>query len=147
MAKNKNKKSSKGKVAGGVGAVAVVAIAALLFGKDFGLGLGDGFGLGEGKDSKPVSSEVKEDTEEVKDEIKEEVKEENKEKKTVVIEVKQDKYFIGEAEKSLADIEALLTGEEVANTSFVLESNYAATKEWDEIKALFTQYEVDVAEQ
>ena len=78
---------------------------------------------------------------------KEEVKDENKEKKTVVIEVKQDKYFIGEVEKSLADIEAMLTGEEVANTSFVLESNYAATKEWDEIKALFTQYEVDVAEQ
>lgn len=144
MAKNKNKKSSKGKVAGGVGAVAVVAIAALLFGKDFGLGLGDGLGFGDGKESKPVSSEVKE---EVKDEVKEEVKDENKEKKTVVIEVKQDKYFIGEVEKSLADIEAMLTGEEVANTSFVLESNYAATKEWDEIKALFTQYEVDVAEQ
>lgn len=143
MAKNKNKKSSKGKVAGGVGAVAVVAIAALLFGKDFGLGLGDGLGFGDGKESKPVSSEVKEDTEEVKDEVKDE----NKEKKTVVIEVKQDKYFIGEVEKSLADIEAMLTGEEVANTSFVLESNYAATKEWDEIKALFTQYEVDVAEQ
>ena len=144
MAKNKNKKSSKGKVAGGVGAVAVVAIAALLFGKDFGLGLGDGLGFGDGKESKPVSSEVKE---EVKDEVKEEVKDENKEKKTVVIEVKQDKYFIGEVEKSLADIEAMLTGEGVANTSFVLESNYAATKEWDEIKALFTQYEVDVAEQ
>lgn len=144
MAKNKNKKSSKGKVVGGVGAVAVVAIAALLFGKDFGLGLGDGLGFGDGKESKPVSSEVKE---EVKDEVKEEVKDENKEKKTVVIEVKQDKYFIGEVEKSLADIEAMLTGEEVANTSFVLESNYAATKEWDEIKALFTQYEVDVAEQ
>lgn len=143
MAKNKNKKSSKGKVVGGVGAVAVVAIAALLFGKDFGLGLGDGLGFGDGKESKPVSSEVKEDTEEVKDEVKDE----NKEKKTVVIEVKQDKYFIGEVEKSLADIEAMLTGEEVANTSFVLESNYAATKEWDEIKALFTQYEVDVAEQ
>ena len=147
MAKNTNKKSSKGKVAGGVGAVAVVAIAALLFGKDFGLGLGDGLGFGDGKNSKPVSSEVKDDAEDVKDEVKEEIKEEDKEKKTVVIVVTQDKYLIGEEEKTLADIEALLTGEEVSNTIFVLENNYAATKEWDEIKALFTQYEVDVAEQ
>lgn len=145
MAKDK-KKGKKGKVVGGVGVVAILALLAFFGGK--GLGLGGGGGLGLNKDSnvnadaENKQDEVKEPVEDVQEELPEE-----KETVTVSIEVKQGQYLIDGAEKSLADIEALLTAENAADTSFVLVDNYAATKAWDEAKALFTKYEIDVVEQ
>ncbi|MBQ9768486.1 MAG: hypothetical protein IJW37_10325 [Lachnospiraceae bacterium] len=136
----------KGKVAGGVGAVAVLAIAALFAGKGLGFGFGDGSGTGTG-DGENVS--VNADVTETPDEEKNvtEVPKEDADTVTVTIEVKQAQYLIDGAEKTLADIEALLTAEDAANTSFILVDNYAAAKEWDEIKALFTEYEIDAVEQ
>ena len=145
MAKNK-KKSKKGKVAGGVGVVAILAVLALFGGK--GLGLGGGGGFGTGKDA-DVSSDAESRQEEVNNPV-ENQKEELPEEKvtgTVSIEVKQGQYFIDGEEKSLTDIEALLTAEDAKETSFVLVNNYAAAKAWDEVKALFTEHGVDVAEQ
>lgn len=145
MAKNK-KKGKKGKVVGGVGVVAILAVLALLGGK--GLGLGGGGGLGLGKDAN-VNSDAENQTDEEKEPVENPQEElpEEKETKTVSIEVQQGTYLIDGVEKSLAEIEALLTAENAADTSFVLVDNYAATKEWDEIKALFTKYELDVVEQ
>ena len=145
MAKDK-KKGKKGKVVGGVGVVAVIAALALLGGKGLGLGGGGGLGLGNdasvNSDAENKQDEVKDPVENVQDELPEE-----KETATVSIEVKQGQYLIDGAEKSLADIEALLTVEDAAETSFVLVDNYAATKAWDDVKALFTKYEIDVVEQ
>ncbi len=142
----KNKKSKKGKVAGGVGIAAVIAALALFGGN--GLGLGGGGGLGFGKDAN-VNSDAQNQQDEVKEPVenpKEELPEE-KEETTVSIEVKQGQYLIDGAEKSLAEIEALLTAEDAKDTSFVLVNNFAAAKAWDDVKALFTEYEIDVVEQ
>ena len=141
----KKKKSKKGKVAGGVGILAVIAVLGFFGGK--GLGLGHGGGLGFGKASN-VSADADSKQNEEKDPV-ENPQEEQKEtdKTTVTIEVKQGLYLIDGAEKSLGDIEALLKADNVAETSFVLVDNYAATKAWDEVKALFTEYEIDVVEQ
>ena len=141
----KKKKSKKGKVAGGIGAVAVLALLAFFGGK--GLGLGSGNGLGFGKDA-DVSADADSKQNEEKDPV-EDPQEEQKETNgtTVTIEVKQGQYLIDGEEKSLGDIEALLTADNVADTSFVLVDNYAATKTWDEVKALFTEHEIDVVEQ
>lgn len=141
----KNKKSKKGKVVGGVGVVAILAALALLGGK--GLGLGGGGGLGLGKDTN-VNSDAEKQQEEQKDPVEnqEELPEE-KETKEISIEVKQGQYLIDGVEKSLADIEALLTAENGAENSYVLVNNFAAAKAWDEVKALFTEYEIDVVEQ
>lgn len=136
------KEKKKGKVVGGVGAVAVVAIVALLAGKGFGLGGGTGTGEGEKQN---VNAETENTVDEEKD-VVEDKKDETIET-TVTIEVKQGQYLIDGEEKTLAEIEALLTGENAANTSFVLEDNYASTKAWDEIKALFTEHEIDAVEQ
>lgn len=136
------KEKKKGKVVGGVGAVAVVAVLALLFGKGFGLGGGTGTGDGE---KQSVNSEAENTVDEEKDVVED--KKDTADAVTVTIEVKQGQYLIDGAEKTLAEIEALLTGENAANTSFVLEDNYASTKAWDEIKALFTEHEIDAVEQ
>ena len=136
------KEKKKGKVVGGVGAVAVVAVLALLFGKGFGLGGGTGTGDGE---KQSVNSEAENTVDEEKDVVED--KKDAADAVTVTIEVKQGQYLIDGAEKTLAEIEALLTGENAANTSFVLEDNYASTKAWDEIKALFTEHEIDAVEQ
>ena len=145
MAKNK-KKSKKGKVAGGVGVVAILAVLALFGGK--GLGLGGGGGLGTGKDTN-VNSDAENQQEVEKNPVENRQEElpEEKDAVTVSIEVKQGQYIIDGAEQSLADIEALLTAENAKETSFVLVNNYAATKAWDEVKALFTKHGIDVAEQ
>ncbi len=146
MAKNK-KKGKKGKVAGGVGIAAVIAALALFGGKGLGLG-GGGLGLGVGNDTK-VNSDAQNQTDEEKEPV-EEKKDETQEEKDagkVSIEVKEGQYLIDGAEKSLEDIEALLTAEDAANTSFVLVNNYAAAKAWDEVKALFTKYGVAVTEE
>ena len=144
----KNKKSKKGKVAGGVGIAAVIAALALLGGKGLGLGGGGGLGLDLGKDTN-VSSDAENQTDEEKEPVenKQEELPEEKETKAVSIEVKQGQYLIDGVEKSLADIEALLTAEHAAETSFELVDNYAAAKAWDDVKALFTKYELDVVEQ
>jgi len=147
MAKDK-KKGKKGKVVGGVGIAAVIAALALLGGKGLGLGNGGGLGLGVGNDTK-VNSDAQDQTDEEKEPV-EEKKDETQEEKDAVkvsIEVREGQYLIDGAEKSLADIEALLTAEDAANTSFVLVDNYAATKAWDEVKALFTKYDIAVTEQ
>ncbi len=143
----KNKKSKKGKVAGGVGIAAVIAALALFGGKGLGLGGGGGLGLDFGKDAN-VNSDVQNPQDEVKEPVenKDELPEE-KNQTTVSIEVKQGQYLIDGEEKSLADIEALLTAEGVKDTSFVLVNNFAAAKAWDDVKALFTEYEIDVVEQ
>ena len=142
----KNKKSKKGKVVGGVGVVAILAALALLGGK--GLGLGGGGGLGLGKDAN-VNSDAENQQEEQKEPVenKQEELPEEKETTEVSIEVKQGQYLIDGVEKSLADIEALLTAENGAENSYVLVNNFAAAKAWDEVKALFTEYEIDVVEQ
>lgn len=145
MAKEK-KKGKKGKVVGGVGAVAVLALLAFFGGKGLGLGGGGGLGLNKdanvNADAENKQDEVKEPVEDVQEELPEE-----KETVTVSIEVKQGQYLIDGAEKSLEDIEALLTAENAADTSFVLVDNYAAAKAWDDVKALFTEHEIDVVEQ
>ena len=144
----KNKKSKKGKVVGGVGIAAVIAALALLGGKGLGLGNGGGLGLGVGNDTK-VNSDAQDQKDEEKEPV-EEKKDETQEEKDAVkvsIEVREGQYLIDGAEKSLADIEVLLTAEDAANTSFVLVDNYAATKAWDEVKALFTKYDIAVTEQ
>lgn len=140
----KKKKSKKGKVAGGIGILAVIAALGFFGGK--GLGLGGGGGLGLGKD---VNVNADADKQDEKDPVENKQEEQQTEKDvvTVSIEVKQGQYLIDGAEKSLADIEALLTAEDAADTSFVLVNNYAATKAWDEVKALFTEYEIAVTEQ
>lgn len=145
MKKNGKK---KGKVAGGVGAVAVLAIAALFAGKGLGFGFGDGSGFGTGDgdgDKVSVNADVDKTVDEEQDVVEE--KKDEAGIVTVTIEVKKAQYLIDGEEKSLADIEALLTAEEASNTSFVMVDNYAATKEWDELKALFTEYEIGVVEQ
>ena len=144
----KNKKSKKGKVAGGVGIAAVIAALALFGGKGLGLGGGGGLGLDLGKDSN-VSSDAENQTDEEKETVenKQEELPEEKETKEISIEVTQGQYLIDGAEKSLADIEALLTAENGAENSYVLVNNFAAAKAWDDVKALFTEYEIDVVEQ
>lgn len=143
MAKDK-KKGKGGKVAGGVGIAAVIAALALFGGKGAGLGLGGGLGLGKGNDTQ-VSSEANNQKEEEKEPVEEKKEETNAAK--VSIEVKQGQYLIDGAEKSLEEIEALLTAENAGNNSYVLVDNYAATKAWDEIKALFTKYNIAVTEE
>ncbi len=149
MAKNKSKKKGK-KVAGGVGVVAVLAAILFFGGRGLGLGGGGGFGFGKdvsvNSDAENQTEDENEPVEEKKDEVPEE-KPSDETVATVLIEVKQGQYLIDGAEKSLADIEALLTAEDAANTSFTLENNYASAKAWDEIKALFTRYEIAVTEQ
>ena len=147
MAKDK-KKGKKGKVAGGVGIAAVIAALALFGGKGLGLGNGGGLGLGVGNDTK-VNSDAQNQTDEETDPVEEKKDETQEEKGTekVSIEVKQGQYLIDGTEKSLADIEALLTAEDAADTSFVLVDNYAASKAWDEVKALFTKYDIAVTEE
>ena len=142
----KNKKSKKGKVVGGVGIVAILAALALFGGKS--LGLGGGGGLGLGKDAN-VNSDVESSKDEEKEPVENKQEELPKEKETkeISIEVKQGQYLIDGAEKSLADIEALLTAENAGETSFVLVNDYAAAKAWDDVKALFTMYEINVVEQ
>jgi len=145
MAKDK-KKGKKGKVVGGVGVVAILAALALLGGK--GLGLGGGGGLSFGEDTN-VNSDVQNPQDEEKEPVEKPQEElpEEKETVTVSIEVQQGQYLIDGTEKSLAEIETLLAAENAADTSFVLVDNYAAAKAWDEVKALFTKYELDVVEE
>ena len=135
-------------MAGGLGIAAVIAILALLGGKGLGLGGGGGLGLGIGNDTN-VNSETEKQTDEEKEPVEEKQDETQEEKDAakVSIEVKQGQYFIDGVEKTLADVEALLTAEGAANTSFVLVDNYAAAKAWDEVKALFTKYDIAVTEQ
>lgn len=136
----KNKKSKKGKVAGGIGIAAVIAALALFGGK--GLGLGGGGGIGN---DTQVNSDADKEQEKEKDPVEE--KQEEKDAGKVSIEVKEGQYLIDGVEKSLAEIEGLLTAEDAANTSFVLVNNYAAAKAWDEVKALFTKYDIAVTEE
>lgn len=143
MAKKK-KKGKAGKVAGGVGVAAVIAALALFGGKGLGLGNGSGLGLGVGNDTK-VNSETQNQTDEEKEPVEE--KQDETVAGKVSVEVKEGQYLIDGTEKSLADIEALLTAEDAKNTSFTLVNNYASAKAWDEVKALFTKYGIAVTEQ
>lgn len=142
----KGKKSKKGKVIGGVGVVALIALLALFGGK--GLGLGNGSGLGLGNDTK-ANSDAQDQTDEEKEPVEETQDETQKENDavTVSIEVMEGKYLIDGEEKTLEEIETLLTAENATDTSFVLVNNYAAAKAWDEAKALFTKYGIAVVEQ
>ena len=144
MAKNK-KKSKTGKVVGGVGVVAVAAALALFGGK--GLGFGDGLGLGLGNDTQVNSDAENQNDEETQPTVTPQEESQTKDETTVSIEVQQDRYLIDGEEKTLAEIEAMLTAEGGAEASYVLVNNFAATNAWDEAKALFTEYEIDVAEQ
>lgn len=122
----------------GLGIVALLIILALFLGKGFGLGpgKGKGEGKGSGKDEQKVVTNVPEEEKEEEKDVADAV--------SVTIEVKQGQYFIDGAEKTLADIESMLTAEDAKNTSFSLEDNYASEKAWEEVKALFTKYSVDV---
>lgn len=139
MKKNGKK---KGKVAGGVGIVAVLAAVALLAGKGLGFGFGDGLGTGDGDGAK---TNTEQSAEKQNEEVNEVTPQPGAE--SITIEVKQGQYLIDGEEKTLAEIEALLSEEAAAEKSYVLADNYASTKAWDDIKALFTAYEIDVVEQ
>ena len=98
----KKKKSKKGKVAGGIGILAVIAALGFFGGK--GLGLGGGGGLGLGKDAN-VNADADKQDEKDPVENKQEEQQTEKDVVTVSIEVKQGQYLIDGAEKSLADMQ------------------------------------------
>lgn len=133
-----------GKLLGILATVVIIAIIiyVFFFGKGFGLGKGTGDGEGNEISAGQVVSEeepvVQNKMEEEKDET---------DNITVLIEVKQGQYLLDGEECTLSDIEAILMSDEVENTLFILEDNYASAKAWDEIKGLFTRYEISVIEQ
>ena len=114
--------------------IAVIGIGVWLFlGKGFGFG-----GTGEGNGQKNEINNQQDSSSDTEQEI---------EKETVIIEVKQSQYLIDGVEVTLSEIESMLSGDNVENTVFILEDNYAATKAWDEIKKLFTSHEISAIEQ
>lgn len=133
------KKGKKGVVAGAVGG----ALAAILL-------LGGGLGLGSGGEgsvpamNEAASAEPAPAVTPAPETTPAPTPSPVPEAKTVRIEARQDQYFIDGTEVSLGEIEALITAEE--NADFVLEDHYASAKAWDELKALFTKYEVAVRE-
>ena len=133
-----------GKVLGVIGTI-LVAFAIffyLFFGKGFGLGNGKGDGDGNGS---AVSNEQDINESETQNEVNEGTGADNG--ITVVIEVKQSQYLVDGKEMTLSEIESLIQGYDLENTSFIIEDNYAAAKAWDEIKELFLNYEISVVEQ
>lgn len=133
-----------GKVLGIIGTI-LVALAIffyLFFGKGFGLGNGKGDGDGNGS---AVSNEQDVKESETQNEVNEGTGADNG--ITVVIEVKQSQYLVDGKEMTLSEIESLIQGYDLENTSFIIEDNYAAAKAWDEIKELFLSYEISVVEQ
>ncbi|MCH5271750.1 MAG: hypothetical protein J1E83_13595 [Lachnospiraceae bacterium] len=133
-----------GKVLGVIGTilVAFAIFCYLFFGKGFGLGNGKGDGDGN---ANAVSNEQDVKESEPQNEISEGTGADNE--ITVVIEVKQSQYLVDGKEMTLSEIESLIQGYDLENTSFIIEDNYAAAKAWDEIKDLFLSYEVSVVEQ
>lgn len=127
--------------------VTILIVAGIVFIFFFGKGSGFGIGAKDGEgDGENTEQEVNVDEEtENRDEV--EADNEAAEQNTVLIEVKQSQYLINGEEKTLSEIESLLSDENVGNTIFILEDNYASTKAWDEIKKLFTGYEISVIEQ
>lgn len=125
-------------------AIIIFAIAFIfLFGKGF--GFGDGTGDGEGNESSTEQNVNTDEKSETPDET-----EENKgavDEITILIEVKQSQYLVDGKEVTLSEIESLIADADIENTSFILEDNYASSKAWDEIKNLFTSYEISVIEQ
>ena len=121
----------------------ILGIVYLLFfgnGLGFGKGSGDGEGNGDNTEQEVNTDEVIEDQDVIE-------ADNDAEQNTVLIEVKQSQYLINGEEKTLSEIESLLSDENAGNTVFILEDNYASTKAWDEVKKLFTSYEVTVVEQ
>lgn len=121
----------------------ILGIVYLLFfgnGFGFGKGSGDGEGNGDNTEQEVNTDEVIEDQDVIE-------ADNDAEQNTVLIEVKQSQYLINGEEKTLSEIESLLSDENAGNTVFILEDNYASTKAWDEVKKLFTSYGVSVVEQ
>lgn len=133
------------KVLGVVVAILIVfgIVLLLFFGDGFGFGKGAGDGEGNGENTE---QEVDVD-EEIEDQDVTEADNDAAVENTVLIEVKQSQYLINGEEMTLSEIELLLLDENVGNTIFILEDNYASTKAWDEIKKLFTGYGISVIEQ
>ena len=121
----------------------ILGIVYLLFfgnGLGFGKGSGDGEGNGDNTEQEVNTDEVIEDQDVIE-------ADNDAEQNTVLIEVKQSQYLINGEEKTLSEIESLLSDENAGNTVFILEDNYASTKAWDEVKKIFTSYGVSVVEQ
>lgn len=126
-----------------VAGLIILGIVYLLF---FGDGFGFGKGTGDGESNGENTEQEVDTDEEIEDPDAIEAGN-DAEQNTVLIEVKQSQYLINEEEKTLSEIETLLSEENAGNTVFILEDNYASTKAWDEIKKLFTSYGVSVVEQ
>ena len=103
--------------------------------------LGKGFGLGGTGEGNGQNNEIN-NQQDVNSDTEQEI-----EKETIIIEVKQSQYLVDGKEVTLSDIESMLSADKVENTVFILEDNYASTKAWDEVKKLFTSYEISVIEQ
>ena len=100
-----------------------------------------GFGLGGTGEGSGQNNEIN-NQQDVNSDTEQEI-----EKETIIIEVKQSQYLVDGKEVTLSDIESMLSGDNVENKVFILEDNYAAAKAWDEVKKLFTSYEISVIEQ
>ncbi len=125
----------KKKRGGAMGAVAVAGVALLLAG---GVGFGNGGGLGLGESVPAVSDQAIEETT---------VKEEKEQTETaVVIEVKQDEYFVDGKPMKLGEIDALIHQVDMYKASFTLVDNYASAKAWDEVMALLVDHGISVVE-
>ncbi|MBQ2802312.1 MAG: hypothetical protein IJF07_00230 [Lachnospiraceae bacterium] len=128
-----------------IGVLVIVVIAVIAVMVFFGEGFGFGSGTGEGNGDSTVAQSSEEQVESSTSQT-EEVSGEAA-NTTVTIEVKQSQYLIEGKETSLSEMEALLTADTAKTTTFILEDNYASAKAWDELKKLFTDYELDVVEQ
>lgn len=99
-----------------------------------------GFGKGDGKDGSGDESEKSSISTENTTEATTE--QEGSASNTVVIVVKQSKYFIDDTEYTLTDIEGLIKDDTDRQAKYIMEDKYAGTEAWDQLKSLFNSYDI-----
>lgn len=111
------------------------AIVFFIFFKDkFGFGSGsDGDGKGDKNVESSVSTEVT---------IENTTEQDGSAEKIITIVVKQSKYYIDDKEYTLAEIEGLIKDDTEKTAKYVMEDNYAGAEAWDQLKSLFTSYDI-----
>lgn len=146
MEKKKNKKKKKPVLL--VLPLLILALLVLFALKFAGL-LGSGFGLNDTNDSEndrnipveDITSEVTNVTSVSESEI---ISETSSFEKSVLIEVKQDVYYISGNIVSIDDIKDMISKDKPDEVR--LENNYASSKAWEELKKVLNETDITVIE-
>ncbi len=117
---------------------AAAALALLLFGGGgLGLGGGSGFGTQHNVHSTPPVSDSSTSTPDAS-------ASQDATPSVLLIQVTKDQYLVDDRVVTLSELETMI---QTHQGDFALEDHYASAKAWDEIKELFTRYNLIAIEQ